>query len=158
MLTKILIACSKYDHSIAELQQARDEYIAAERVQPGVSRRRIVPRLPAHLAEDLPPFRLWLRSEVETMLWNEEDVDEDLLSLSLVPSSDALSFKSIWAYGNHFRVDIGDGREFMPYDSGVACMVSQPSRSSRRDRDIVISELKYVGVCSAKSYWCPMVS
>jgi len=51
-----------------------------------------------------------------------------------------------WAYGNHYWVK-GEVSDFhMTYDSGIACIFIQGSRSSTRDRNVITTNLYYVGV------------
>jgi hypothetical protein len=52
----------------------------------------------------------------------------------------------MWAYGNHYRVEGEIGDCHMTYDSGIACIFIQGSRSSVRDRNVITTNLYYVGI------------
>lgn len=52
----------------------------------------------------------------------------------------------MWAYGNHYRVDVETWPWHVVYDSGVACIFRQVSCSSTQDQNFVMGNLAYVGV------------
>ncbi len=49
-------------------------------------------------------------------------------------------------YGNHYKVEVEMWPTHAMYDSGVACIFRQGSRSFVRDINIVMVNLHYVGV------------
>jgi hypothetical protein len=55
-----------------------------------------------------PPFSLWLHNKVQEKLQNMEDVDEELVNLSTEPCTRTLSYRSMWAFGNHYRMEKGN--------------------------------------------------
>jgi hypothetical protein len=52
----------------------------------------------------------------------------------------------MWAYGNHYKVDVETWPTHAKYDSGVACIFKQGSCSFVWDKKIVVANLHYVGV------------
>lgn len=80
---------------------------------------------PAHLRDELPDFMDWL-TEYTTSLINRHgvgNVDIELRRLSQLPSANAESYKQMWAYGNHYRVQKEDAEVgFMTQDYGIACV------------------------------------
>jgi hypothetical protein len=56
----------------------------------------------------------------------------------------------MWAYGNHYRVDVETWPTHAMYDNGVACIFRQGSHNSIWDKNIIIANLHYVGVLKEK--------
>jgi hypothetical protein len=52
----------------------------------------------------------------------------------------------MWAYGNHFQVDLETRPTHLTYNVGVTCIFNQASQSSMRDQNKIIANLNYVGV------------
>jgi hypothetical protein len=100
----------------------------------------------ARLAMDIPPFGEWLHEYVRKALDCNEPLNEDIISLSQPPSRIVESYASMWAYGNHYRVEGEIGDCHMTYDSGIACIFIQGSRSSARDRNVITINLYCVGI------------
>ena len=71
-------------------------------------------------------------------------VEEDVLNLTLPPSCDAKSYRSMYAYGNHIRVRSAEV-DLSTSDSGVAATFAQACRASRKDRNHTIANVEYVG-------------
>jgi hypothetical protein len=55
---------------------------------------------PENLAE-LPPFELWFVGDVVKDLTIGEEVVEDVISISSLPSNLATCYRSMYAFGNH---------------------------------------------------------
>ena len=71
--------------------------------------------------QQVDPFPRWLRDRCRD--W-EDDIgieDRGLRSMSWLPSSRVCSFRSMTAYGSHFRIEVEDGGvPHVTFDSGVA--------------------------------------
>jgi hypothetical protein len=52
----------------------------------------------------------------------------------------------MWAYGNHYKVDVETRPTHAMYDNGVTRIFRQSSHSSIRNKNIVMANLHYVGV------------
>jgi hypothetical protein len=52
----------------------------------------------------------------------------------------------MWAYGNHYQVEGEKGDCHMTYDSGIACIFIQGSRSSTSNCNVITINLNYEGV------------
>ncbi len=95
---------------------------------------------------DVLPFADWLQVYVRDVVDYNQPIDEDIVRLSQPPSKIAYTYGSMWAYGNHYRVDKEAGECHATYDSGSASSFMQGSCSSARDRNIIIANIMYVGV------------
>ena len=80
------------------------------------------------------------------MLATGESVDIEVVTMSQMPNPIISHYLSMYAYGNHFRVDDENGRSHVSFNSGVACIVNQTCRSSRADRNLIEAALKYIGI------------
>ena len=72
-------------------------------------------------------------------------VPEDVQDTSKLSSVQAKSYRSMYAYGYHFRVKKAEQSTNSNCDSGVAAVFRQPCRSGRLDRNIVNEDLQYIG-------------
>jgi len=55
----------------------------------------------------------------------------------------ALSFPTMWEYGQHFRKEKNDERR-TTFDCGVIANFDQESHASSRDTNLIQGKLKYV--------------
>ena len=88
-------------------------------------------------------FKDWLPTTVDLALSIEEEVDNDVKALMMLPSQDAKLYWSMYAYGNHIRVR-GAEVDLTTCDSGVAATFSQSYRASTRDRNMRTDNLEYL--------------
>jgi hypothetical protein len=98
------------------------------------------------LAQEIPTFARCFLDHVKTKMANGVAVDLDMVVYFRPPSTSACIYNSMWAYGNHYRVDFEIGPTHATYDSGVTCIFKQGSHSSIRDKNIIKANLHYVGV------------
>jgi hypothetical protein len=73
-------------------------------------------------------------------------VDLDVVVYFHPPSTLAYTFNNMWAYGNHYRVDVETWPTHATYDNGVACIFRQVSHNFVQDKNIVMANLHYVGM------------
>jgi hypothetical protein len=73
-------------------------------------------------------------------------IDLDMMVYSRPPSTSAYMYNNIWAYRNHYKVDVEIWSTHATYDSGVACIFKQISHNYVQDMNIVMANLHYVGV------------
>jgi len=95
--------------------------------------------------EEIPSFAKWLQEDVEKAMEEGVVVAEDVQDSSKLPSLQAKKFKSMYAYGYHFRVKSAEQRSTSTCDSGVAAIFGQACRSGRRDQNVVNGDLEYIG-------------
>ena len=95
--------------------------------------------------EEIPGFAKWLEDEVQNAKQQGTDVPQDVEDCSQLPSIEAKTFKSMYAYGYHFRVKSAEQSMKTTFDSGVAAVFRQPCRSGRRDQNSITANLEYVG-------------
>ena len=89
-------------------------------------------------------FPKWFKSEISRVKEAGEAIGEDVLVLFLPPSSQATSYRSMYAFGNHIHVHSAEGT-LTTVDSGVAATFSQHCRSSVHARNFKAANLEYIG-------------
>ncbi len=68
-----------------------------------------LPPLYLHLQVDFPTFTTWLEDHVKQQLHvGLVEVSKKFVQLSQPPSRKAYTYDSMWAYGNHYHVDLED--------------------------------------------------
>jgi hypothetical protein len=73
-----------------------------------------------YLVIDIPHFANWLLNVQRMKIANGVEVDHDVLHFFSPPNHIAYTYKSMWAYGNHFQIDENEGHmAHVTYDSGV---------------------------------------
>jgi len=84
-----------------------------------------LPIYPEHIRDDLPNFVDWLNDYTTSLIiqmHGVQNVDVEVRRLSEFPSVHAESFKHMWTYGNHYRVeDEGVEVGYVTQDYGIAC-------------------------------------
>ena len=83
--------------------------------------------------------------EVDARIGEGQKVSDDVEDTSRPPSLQAQRFKSMYAYGYHFRVKSAEEAITKTCDSGVAAFFRRPCRSGRRDVNSVDANLEYIG-------------
>jgi len=136
----VVVGIRRYEELWAERTNARAEFRARH---PRRNGRRMIP-YPTEL-EALPTFAQWFRTEIETMKQAAISIPEDVEDSSILPSLQAQRFKSMYAYGYHYRVKSAEESITKTYDSGVAAFFRRPCRSGRRDVNVVDANLEYIG-------------
>jgi len=113
------------------------ERLQFRRVHPRKRGCRVIP-YPPNLPEPLR-FDEWLNKHVsEELATNPVDV----ACLYKAPLRMATEYRSMWAFGNHFRVASVE-KHLITCDFGVAATFSQ--HSGLRDKNLVMANLEYVG-------------
>ncbi len=79
---------------------------------------------PLHLAQEIPTFARWLLDHVRTQMANGVVVNPNVV-VYFCPPSIAYTYNNMWAYGNHYKVDVEIGPTHATYDNGVACIFRQ---------------------------------
>jgi hypothetical protein len=131
---------SRYEALWTERTNARVAFRASH---PRRNGRRVTP-YPQEL-EVMPPFAQWFRTEIEARKEDGESIAEDVEYTSNLPSLQAQRFKSMYAYGYHYRVKSAEESITKTCDSGVAAFFRRPCRSGRRDLNVVDANLEYIG-------------
>jgi len=62
-------------------------------------------------------------------------IDDELIQLSCPPSWIVYTCFSMWAYGNHYQVDLKTRFTHLTYDVWVACIFNQVNQSSMQDQN-----------------------
>jgi hypothetical protein len=75
-----------------------------------------------------------------------EAIDGNIICLSQPPFKIVLSYVLMWAYDNHYCAEDETSDCHTNYDSGIASIFIQRSRSSTQDRNAVMATLRHVGV------------
>ena len=92
----------------------------------------------------LPDFAEWVFEEVRRQEQCGVEVDADVVSMSRGPLELAAAYRSMYAFGNHFRV-ISAEQSLQTADSGVAATFRQMCRNGIRDGRQVQADVEYVG-------------
>jgi len=95
--------------------------------------------------EEIPVFATWFPFEVRGELQQGIAVPEDVQDSCTIPSAKVKTFKSMYAYGYHFRVKSAERSAKSTFDSGVATIFCQPCRSRRQERNLIDTDLEYIG-------------
>jgi hypothetical protein len=64
-------------------------------------------------------FHVWLSQYVNELVAGSHDVPADVQLLAHPPSPRVLQYRSLWAYGNHIRVEAEGGNAHVTYDCGA---------------------------------------
>lgn len=94
---------------------------------------------------EMQSFPEWLRSEVEVRKDEGQDIPDEVEDTSRPPSLQAQRFKSMYAYGYHYRVKSAEESITRTCDSGVAAFFQRTCRAGRRDDIVVEENLEYIG-------------
>ena len=132
--------CRRYEEAWQERTNARTEF---HRRHPHRRGRRGAP-YPLGM-EEIAPFAKWLEEDVQKAMEEGEEIPNDVQDSSKLPSLQAKKFKSMFAYGYHYRVKSAEQRSTSTCDSGMAAIFHQPCRSGRRDQNVVNEDLEYIG-------------
>jgi hypothetical protein len=89
-------------------------------------------------------FSAWFPAAVQRDMAAGKHVEEDVVDLVLLPSFEAKSYRSMYAYGNHILVR-GAEVDLSTCDSGVAATFLQACRASRKDHNHREANVEYVG-------------
>ena len=132
--------CRRYEELCEARTTARADF---RRLHPRRNGRRFVP-YPSELAE-MQSFAEWLPLEVEARKDEGQDISEDVEDTSRPPSLQAQRFKSMYAYGYHYRVRSAEETVTKTCDSGVAAFFRRPCRAGRRNNVVVEENVEYIG-------------
>ena len=124
-------------------QERTNARVAFRASHPRRNGRRVTPY--PHELDVMPPFAQWLRMEIESRKQVGIAIPDDVEDSSNLPSLQAQRFKSMYAYGYHYRVKSAEESITKTCDSGVAAFFRRPCRSGRRDDNVVDANLEYIG-------------
>ena len=89
----------------------------------------------------IPKFPQWLRIVVQA---GDEVFEEDVLDLSILPSTRTKSFKSMKAFGIHFQVSSAESN-LVTADSGVTVTCETMQQNQAADANAILGEVTYYG-------------
>ena len=135
-----VVAHRRYEALWQERTDARAAFRASH---PRRNGRRVTP-YPLEL-EVMLAFSQWFRTEIEVGKQSGISIAEDVEYSSNLPSLQAHRYKSMYAYGYHYRVKSAEESITKTCDSGVAAFFRRPCRSGRRDVNVVDANLEYIG-------------
>ena len=92
----------------------------------------------------LPPYENWILPAISKAINDGENIEEEVIQLSIPPTMKATAYRSMYAYGNHIRVKSAE-TNLVTMDSGVAAVFGTTCRSSVNDRNPIEAEVEYVG-------------
>jgi len=96
-------ACKVWQEARSQLQEDRKEFKAL-----AMHRQRGCGPIvwPPHLAQGIPTSTRWLSNHVKTQMANGMVVDPNVVVYFRPPSTSAYTYNNMWAYGNHYKVDV----------------------------------------------------
>lgn len=136
----MIVNCRRYQ---AIWQDRANEQSEFRRRHPHRSGRRGAPFPPG--MEEIASFAKWLEEDVQSSIQQGEVIPEVVEDSSKLPALEARCFKSMYAYGYHFRVKNAEQSATSTCDSGVAAIFHRPCRSGCRDENIVNADFEYIG-------------
>lgn len=91
-------------------------------------------------------FHSWISDQVGEDLATGVHVDDMATTLAFPPTYVVLNLNVCMAFGNPYRVAIGNVEQgFMTFDNGIALIVFQSLRTSTAYKNIIEAHLSYVG-------------
>lgn len=94
--------------------------------------------------QGLPGFAEWVQEEVRLEQQSGVRVNPMVVDTARGPLNTAAAYRSMYAFGNHFRV-VSSEVHLKTCDSGVAATFRQVCRNGRRDGNTVNVDVEYVG-------------
>ena len=86
----------------------------------------------------------WLPIAVRRGVERHEEEEPDIIDMCMRPTLKATSYRSMYVYGNHFRVRSAK-TNLSTIDCGVAATFNQECHSGPRDRNTIRALVEYVG-------------
>jgi len=91
-----------------------------------------------------PPFATWIKASIIVALNDGDTIDNDIMHVSMPPTMEAMSYRTMYAYGNHIHV--ANAKEHLTInDCGLVAIFEQKCISSPNDQRLVLAKLEYVG-------------
>ncbi len=72
----------------------------------------------------LPPFAMWIKSSIALAIRNAEIIDKNMVHMSMPPTLEAMSYRSMYAYGNHICVSSAE-KHLRTNDCGIMVTFEQ---------------------------------
>jgi hypothetical protein len=91
---------------------------------------------------DLAPFATWRRASIALALNDGDTIDKDMVH-SMPPKLEAMSYQTMYAYGNQFCV--ASAKEHLTSDRGVVATFEQECILGPNDQRLILAKLDYVG-------------
>lgn len=129
----------RYGEAVAQRDNERERYRREQRRR-GRRTRFAYPRE----LSGIPDFVQWVQEEVRRNHQVGAIVDSRVVDTARGPLNVAAAYKSMYAFGNHYRV-LSSERPLRTCDSGVAATFKQVCRNGRRDNNQVNADVEYVG-------------
>lgn len=131
--------CRRYEDAVTLRDHERELYRRDQRRQG----RRTRFAYPRELSR-IPDFEEWVLEEVTRDWQLGVIVDPRVMDTARGPLNVAAAYKSMYAFGNHYRV-LSSELPLKTCDSGVAATFKQICRNGRRDNNPVNADVEYVG-------------
>jgi len=92
----------------------------------------------------LPRFAMWIKvSTALANIRNGEIIDKDVVHMSMPLTLEAMSYRSMYAYGNHIYVSNAK-KQLKTNDCGVATTFEQECISGQNDQRPILPKLEYI--------------
>jgi hypothetical protein len=125
---------SRYEEAVTEREQEREQYRRGRRTRFAY---------PTELSK-IPEFAQWVLEEVRREQQVGAILDPMVVDTARGPLNAAHAYKSMYAFGNHYRV-LSSEQQLKTCDSGIAATFRQVCRNGTRDVNQVNADVEYVG-------------
>ena len=133
------LLCRRYEDVVTRRDYDRELYRRDQRRRG----RRTRFAYPRELSR-IPDFQEWVLEEVTRDRQIGAVVDPRVMDTARGPLNTATAYKSMYAFGNHYRV-LSSELPLKTRDSGVAATFKQVCRNGRRDNHQVNADVEYAG-------------
>jgi hypothetical protein len=94
--------------------------------------------------KELPPFLERIRTTIISSIKDGVYIDKDTLHMSMAPTLEARSYRTMYAFGNCIHVSSAE-KHLTTCDNGVATTFDQICILRQNDTRFIITNLEYVG-------------
>ena len=133
------LLCRRYAEAVTKRDHDREQYRREQRRRGRRTRFAYLQELSA-----IPDFAQWVSEEVRRDQQLGAMVDPRVVDTARGPLNVAAAYKSMYAFGNHYRV-LSSELPLKTCDNGVAATFKQVCRNGRRDSNQVTADVEYVG-------------
>ncbi len=92
----------------------------------------------------LPPFAMWIKVSIASVnIRNGEIIDKDMVHMSMPLTLEAMSYRFMYAYGNHTCVSSAK-EQLRTNDCGVVTTFEQECISDQNDQIPNLEKLEYI--------------
>lgn len=139
-MTFVLLVPRRYEYGVIKREREREAYRRAHR---RCGRR---DRFPFSIElQKIPSFGEWVEDEVRRQQQSGAAMNANIIDRAQGPLPIATAYKSMYAFGNHYRVLSSERLLGKTSDTSVAATFTQVCKYGTRDNNQVNANVEYVG-------------